>query len=70
MKRRSRIEQFPDAEVEQLYLAVGGDEYVGGLQVTMNDKVAMGVLNGFAHAGEEGECFAYVEVMLSAGTRR
>src|SRR6185437_5947454 len=43
------VQQLGDAEIEQLDLAVGGDQHVGGLQVAMHDQGAMG---GFDRAAD------------------
>ncbi|MNV58626.1 hypothetical protein D3C71_1510120 [compost metagenome] len=37
------VEQLGDAEIQQLHLALGGDQDVGGLEVAMHDQVGVGM---------------------------
>ena len=51
--RRFLAEQFGDAEIEQFWAAIGGDENVGGLEVTVNDQMLVGVADGVADADHQ-----------------
>ncbi len=51
--RSLRIDQLGDAEIEQLHLAFAGDENVRGLQVPMDDQVAMSVGHSFTDLQEK-----------------
>ena len=47
------LQLFGDPEVEQANGPIRLDEDVGGLQITMDDRVLMGVLHGLAHGAKE-----------------
>ena len=47
------VEQLGDAEVEELHLTTCRDEDVRGLQVAMQDQVAVGMRNGRQHVDEQ-----------------
>src|SRR5690606_32163037 len=49
------IHQLGNAEVEQLDAAFRGDEDVGGFQITMDDQVLVGVLDGFTDLNKQAE---------------
>jgi hypothetical protein len=55
---RIGLEQFGDAEVEQLHLPLRTDDDVRGLEVAVHDHVAMGVIDGVADLQEHGEAIA------------
>ena len=59
-------EDLGDAEVEELDGAVGGDEHVAGLEVAVNDQVAMHVLDGGAELTEELDAVWDVELVAVA----
>ncbi len=56
-----RVEQLGDAEVEQLDLAVGGDEHVGRLEVAMHDQRAMRGFDRAADLQEQLQSRAQIE---------
>ena len=49
------VENARDAEIEELRLSGGVDEDVGGLEIAMDDEVAMRVGHGVADEQEEAE---------------
>jgi hypothetical protein len=57
-------QQLGDAEVEQAWRAVGGHQDVAGLQVAMDDQVAMGILHGIADLSEQLQALAHAEPLL------
>ncbi len=57
------VQQFRDAEVQELGDAGRGDQDVGGLQIPMHDQVLMGVMHRGANDGEQLEPRRYVEPM-------
>ena len=59
-------DEFGDAEIEQLHRALFGDEDIGGLQITVNDAVLQGELNGVANGAKEADAFADVEFAIVA----
>ncbi len=56
------VEQFGDAEIEQLWLAAGIDQDIGGFEIAMNDEAAMGVGDAVADVEEKLEAAADVEL--------
>src|SRR5690606_23986952 len=58
-----RIQQLGNAEIEQLHLALGRDQYVAGLQVTMDHKVAVRVVHRGAHVAEQCDALMYAQTM-------
>src|SRR5690606_37919070 len=48
-------DELRDAEVDETELAVGSDEQIGGLEVAVDDEVAVGVGDGAARVREEPE---------------
>lgn len=57
----AEIEEFGDAEVEDLGVAVGGDEDVGGLQVAVNDQLLVSGMNGGTNLAKEMEARGGIE---------
>jgi hypothetical protein len=47
------VKQLGDAEVEEFGRAVGSHKDVGGLEIAVDDEIAVGVLDGFAYLEEE-----------------
>ncbi len=60
-----RVEQLGDAEVEQLDLAVGGDEHVRRLQIAMHDQRAMRGFDRAAHLQEQLQARAQIEPIVA-----
>ena len=60
------LDDFGDAEIEELGLAVGGDEDVGGLDVAVDDAGVVGALDGGADFAEEAEAVVDGKVELVA----
>src|ERR1051326_2889970 len=52
---RVAIELLGDTKIEQLDFASVLDQDVGRLQIAMNDRVLVRVLNGFAYGAEQSQ---------------
>src|SRR5665213_1795019 len=63
---RVSADQLGDAEVEQLGGGIGGDKDVGGLQIAVDDEVAVGVGDGFEDVQEEVAAGLDAEGILAA----
>ncbi len=51
-------DELCDAEVEQLYLASGGDQNIGWLEVPMNDQMRVSVLHSIHHLPEKPQAIS------------
>ena len=60
------IHQLGDAEVEQLGLAVRGDQDIGRLEVAMDDEVLVGVAHGVTDVEKQSEPGVHVEAVRLA----
>ena len=60
------VDDFGDAEIKKFWLAVGGDEDVGGLEIAMDDEVAMGVGDGAADFAKQAEAGTEIEIAFGA----
>jgi hypothetical protein len=49
------LEQFGDPEIEQLDLALSGDEHVGRLDVSVDNQVGVRVRNGCEHVEKKAD---------------
>ena len=63
-----RIEQFGDAEIEQLGHAIISHQYVSGLQVTVHDVLPVCVRHRQAHLAKEAQAVFEAESSISAVT--
>jgi hypothetical protein len=60
------VEEFGDAEVEELRGPVGGDEDIAGLEIAVDDEVLVGDLDGLAHLAEQDEAPSDRQAVLVA----
>ena len=66
MQHQLGLQQLGDTEVEQFDGAIGCDDDVARLDVAVNDKVLVRVLNGIAHAKKQRQALLQAKPLLFA----
>ena len=60
------MQQFSDAEVQQVCLAVFGDEHVGRLEVAVHDQSSVRVGHRASHLLEQAQALGYAQAVVVA----
>ena len=58
---RLLVQEFRDAEVEQLHAAVGRDEHIRRFEIAMDDQLGVGVSDGVQHTEEQADSRGHAE---------